>query len=505
MTIKRVILGVLTVFAIVLIGQDLIASFSQPQFQSRLELYQTNLVLQATELQGDDPNLSSARKALLGNDPFKLASTQYQELRQSAQKNLDRAQTLLTASSEQSPKLKTTVPELERLIRELDLRLGILQVHEGQLAEAQKTWAMVAQKTSAEEGLKPLSETARVLSGLWNTPPLLLPDAESQVKKYLDGWFRNRSLTRLYQLQQRQDALTSLQVQEQLAAEQSFVNLFIVGGVPAIGCLIGVAILLFLGGQWLVRRKQALLDPDRIVPWSTPWDAEIIWQVLIFGFFLVGQLLIPLAIGLLQVALRLDPTTLDERTKAFYILTNYLLLAAGGLIVLFLSVKPFRPLPEGWFQFNLFNKSWLFWGIGGYFAALPLVILISLINQQIWQGQGGSNPILPIALEGEDSVALTIFFCTAAIAAPLFEEILFRGFLLPSLTRYFPVWGAIALSSLIFAIAHLSLSEVLPLTVLGIVLGFVYARSRNLLSSILLHSLWNSGTLLSLYILGSTN
>jgi uncharacterized protein len=38
---------------------------------------------------------------------------------------------------------------------------------------------------------------------------------------------------------------------------------------------------------------------------------------------------------------------------------------------------------------------------------------------------------------------------------------------------------------------------------LGIILGVVYTRSRNLLSSILLHSLWNSGTLLSLFVLGS--
>ncbi|HAC66329.1 MAG TPA: CPBP family intramembrane metalloprotease domain-containing protein, partial [Cyanothece sp. UBA12306] len=77
------------------------------------------------------------------------------------------------------------------------------------------------------------------------------------------------------------------------------------------------------------------------------------------------------------------------------------------------------------------------------------------------------------------------------------------GFLLPSLTRYIPVWGAIGLSSLIFALVHLNLSEVLPLAILGIVLGVVYTRSRNLLASMLVHSLWNSGTLFSLFVLGS--
>ena len=46
-----------------------------------------------------------------------------------------------------------------------------------------------------------------------------------------------------------------------------------------------------------------------------------------------------------------------------------------------------------------------------------------------------------------------VFFLTAAVAAPLFEELLFRGFLLPSLTKYLPGWGAIVISSFIFAAA----------------------------------------------------
>ncbi|MBW4690213.1 MAG: CPBP family intramembrane metalloprotease [Lyngbya sp. HA4199-MV5] len=502
MTIKRVVLVILTLLAIALIGQDLLASWSQPQFQSRLELYQTNLVLQATEWQGDDPGLASVRKGIIGSEPVEGATKQYEELRQSAQKNLDRTEMLLTSPTG-DPSLKVTKPKLERLITELDLRLGVLQAQQGQVDTAQKTWAGVIQRSDENISLEPLSKTAGALVGLWSKPPRLVPDAELLLKQNLDSWFRYRSLSQLYQLQQRQEALTELQTQQQVTAERALTSLAIVGGIPTISCLIGVGILLFLGGQWVVRRKQSLLAPEGIPAWTVPWDGEIVWQVLIFGFFLVGQILLPLTLSFVQQASGFNPATLGERARAFYILLNYLLLAAGGLVVMFFSIKAFLPLPEGWFQLRLRSK-WLLWGFGGYFAALPLVILISLLNQKIWQGQGGSNPILPIALEGKDNGALILFFVTAAIAAPLFEEILFRGFLLPSLTRYMPTWGAIVLSSFIFAIAHLSLSEVLPLMVLGMVLGFVYSRSRNLLSSMLLHSLWNSGTLLSLFVLGSS-
>ncbi|NES21520.1 MAG: CPBP family intramembrane metalloprotease, partial [Symploca sp. SIO3E6] len=259
---------------------------------------------------------------------------------------------------------------------------------------------------------------------------------------------------------------------------------------------------IFLLVQWLLQGKQSLLTTNGGVPWETPWDGEVIWQVLIFGFFFVGQILLPLMLPLLISVLGLNPGNFTVQMKAFYTLFSYILLAAGGLLVLYFSIKPFLPVSEDWFSLK-FRSNWIFWGLGGYLVALPSVVVVSLINQQLWQGKGGSNPILPLVLEGNDSIAMLIFGFTACVAAPLFEEIIFRGFLLPSLTRYLPVWGAIVTSGLLFAIAHLSLSEVLPLATLGIVLGLVYTRSRNLLAPMLLHSLWNSGTLLSLFILGS--
>ncbi len=252
-------------------------------------------------------------------------------------------------------------------------------------------------------------------------------------------------------------------------------------------------------GQWIIKRKEALLARNAELRWTTPWDGETILQVFVVGFFLIGQLVIPL----LWQFLPLPSPNANVRLQALYILLRYILLASGSLLVLYLSIKQFLPLGEDWFRFRLLD-GWLLWGIGGYCAVIPIFIAVSLINQQLWQGQGGSNPLLQTVLESQDNLALLIFFSTAAIAAPLFEEFLFRGFLLPSLTRYLPVWGSILVSSFLFAAVHLSLSEVLPLTVLGIVLGVVYTRSRNLLAPMLLHSLWNSGTLLSLFLLGSS-
>ena len=541
MTIKRLILVVLTIFAIAKVSLSLVESWGQPQIQSRLELYQTNLLLHAAEWQGNItnvatsqeaiPDVTAARNALIGTEPLKTAQKQYEEARQSAEitqskiaaklQELSSQEVAMSrdvakeplqfspiaespSSNPQRQQLQQSFSQVEQLIDELDLRLGILQAQQGETAAAVKTWSTLSNQSSvntadpASVSEASLVQTAQVLVGLWSEPPRLLPDAESQIQKNLDSWFRYRALSQLYQLQQRQDALLSIQAQEQEIAEQAVWKLALIGGIPGFGGLLGVGLFVFLVAQRLLQGKRSILATNGDVPWETPWDWEIIWQVLILGFFFVGQLLLPVLFGLLGF----NPANFTVRMKAFYVLLSYLLLASGGLLVLYLSIKPFLPVSEDWFRFKL-RSNWILWGLGGYLVALPVVIVVSLINQRLWQGQGGSNPILPLALEGRDSVALLIFFLTACVAAPVFEEIIFRGFLLPSLTRYVPVWGAILASSLLFAIAHLSLSEVLPLLALGMALGVVYTRSRNLLASMLLHGLWNAGTLLSLFVLGS--
>ena len=524
MTLKRFILGVLTIAILFILSLSLIASWGQPQIQSRLELYQTNLLLHAAEWKGDAQGVDfkSARETLIGVEPLKAAQKQYEQARESAQTALQQTQQQLkqlqpleiqppekplkvtpaleTSVSPKPQPLQARIQQTEQLINELDLRLGILQVEQAQTDAALKTWTEVNQRVQSQPNAEPIAKTAAVLVGLWSSPPRLLPDAQQLINQQLDGWFLTQALTRLYQLEQRDDEVLKLQVEEQEIAEQAVIKLAIVSVIPTLGLLIGVGLLIFLLAQRLVKGKDSLLAQNETIPWLTPWNAETIWQVFIVGFFLMGQILVPIALLLLRV----KPSSFDVRGQSLYVLASYVLVALGGLSVLYFSIKSFLPLPkeEKWFRLDL-SGNWFWWGLGGYLTALPVVILVSLVNQQLWHGQGGSNPLLPLALESNDGVAILVFFLTAAIAAPLFEEFLFRGFLLPSLTRYMPVWLAIVASSLLFAVAHLSLSEVLPLATLGMVLGVVYTRSRNLLAPMLLHSLWNSGTLLSLFILGS--
>ena len=516
MTIKRVILALLTILAIVQIGTSLKSSLSQPQIQSRLELYQTNLVLHVAEFKGsptDDFDLNSAVSSLVGENPYSAASKKYQQVREetvvsrdtfvSQLKQLEApklgaievADTATKTNMALKSQLTKEIAELELFLNELDLKQGILLGVQDRADEAIATWDKLIDRNGNSS--QTAVQTANILKQLWQNKQVGV-DAIAILENNLDGWFRYQAQAKYDTVNNRTADLELLQTQESKIASSSIFKLALISAIPVFGGIGGVILFVSLIIQRFVKPEKAVLKTNSDTTWATPWDWEITWQVLIVGFFFVGQFVLPILISLLGI----NPGNAPLRIKALYVLGTYILMAVGGLTVLYLSIKAYFPLPEDWFKFK-FKSNWVLWGFGGYLVAIPSVLLVSALNQQIWHGQGGSNPLLFLALQAQDKVALVIFFSTASIAAPLFEEVMFRGFLLPSLTRYTSVNGAIIVSGFIFAIAHLSLSEVLPLATLGIVLGFVYTRSRNLLAPMLLHCLWNSGTLISLFVLGS--
>ncbi|PSB02827.1 CPBP family intramembrane glutamic endopeptidase [Merismopedia glauca] len=513
-TIKRVLLVILTIIAVGQTTVSLFNSWQQPQTQSRIELYQTNLVLNATEWKKfteassnkDADIYPKLREQLIGKEPLKNAQKQYEELKTSLTKTQDsiKGDSLRDGKAGRSSSILAQTERIGSIVDELDLRIGILQAEQGQTNAALETWTNLIERSKFKtDGLNNF-KTVAVLIDLWTDKSSITATSETQIKANLDGWFKYRSLAKLYQVEQRPADLANLELQQQNIAEQVVNKLLLVGVLPVIGLLIGTLLILGLTLQLAIRKKRSILATNSGIGWKTPWDIETISIVLIVGFFTVKDIVLPIVLGLILSLFQINPTKLDNLQQVMFSFVAYIGIAVLAVTILFFAIKKYFPLPPDWFKFKLTPQS-IAWGIGGYLTAIPLVIIISLINQQLWGDRGGGNPILPVALQGQDNLAKFLLFLTACIAAPIFEELIFRGFLLASLTRYLPVWGAITVSGLIFAVAHLSLSEVIPLTVLGMLLGFVYTRSRNLLSSMLMHALWNSGTLITLFILGSGN
>jgi membrane protease YdiL (CAAX protease family) len=85
----------------------------------------------------------------------------------------------------------------------------------------------------------------------------------------------------------------------------------------------------------------------------------------------------------------------------------------------------------------------------------------------------------------------------AVVVAPVAEELYFRGFLLQGLWRSFGPRWAIGISAVVFGLFHFGgarLQAVLPMisaTLIGVVLGYLFVRTRNLAVTVLAHALVN--------------
>lgn len=547
MKVNRPILVALTILVSLLMSSALFSSWTEPQVQSQLNLYQSDLILNASEwsvLNQEIKGEPALKKSFLGENPIKDAAKSYETVRTSAQKELDRlkqekARSSKSAATSQPQASGELEPSFERkglpkntqgqLVDELDLRLGVLYARSGESDKAVQTWTALANTPKAQTSQQKIVPTAQVLQGIWSDPPRLLPNADAVLNQNLKGWFRFQALSKLYSLQQRPDAAIELVAAEQIVAQNAFLRLLMVAFLPVLGSLIGVAIFITWvlrtvfkpkgkraaseeGGvplpeaEWVGAIQESGSDNDtpseKPTPGAVLWPTETIWQVMTLwftAFFGVSYVFVPVVVALLGI----KPSTFDGRLQAYFALFSYGCLMLVGLGILQISLQSYIPNVLKWLRLK-WKGNWIGWGLGGYFVALPLVLIISLLNQKLLKDQGGGNPILEIILKGHDPFTIALLWFLVAVCAPLFEETLFRGFFLTSLTRYMSEWQAIALSGFIFALAHLNLGDVLPLSLLGMVLGTVYWRSRNLLSSMLLHSIWNSGSFIGLLILGSS-
>ncbi|OUS49483.1 putative CAAX amino terminal protease family protein [Ostreococcus tauri] len=264
--------------------------------------------------------------------------------------------------------------------------------------------------------------------------------------------------------------------------------------------------------------RGAALDDYR-ARWDVPWDGGTVtvgilgWSVAFVG---VAALAGPVALSVLGV----DPASMSVTERAEYLLGVQVAETATSLGLVYALLSPYAETiqEEGndWFKIDFSEpfereRGWAKYGLIGYattFLALAATGFALDFFERASGGQqaveaaakqaGTIDGVLPL-IQGDSGTMIAVLTVTSVLA-PLLEEVVFRGFLLASLTKWLPTPGAVLFSSVLFACAHLAPRDFVELTVLGMVLGFSYARTRNLLTPMLIHSLWNSGVLVVLAI-----
>ena len=98
--------------------------------------------------------------------------------------------------------------------------------------------------------------------------------------------------------------------------------------------------------------------------------------------------------------------------------------------------------------------------------------------------------LVPNEWDPDRAGAFVAFFVAVSVVAPIVEELTYRG-LGFSLLRPYGAWVAILVTGILFGAAH-GLVEALPvLTVFGIAVGWLRARTASVYPSMILHGFFN--------------
>lgn len=89
-------------------------------------------------------------------------------------------------------------------------------------------------------------------------------------------------------------------------------------------------------------------------------------------------------------------------------------------------------------------------------------------------------------------------FLKVAIIAPIIEELIFRGVIMHGLMRNYSKFTAVFVSALLFALFHLNPWQFPATFILGLLLGILMVRTRNIFLCIAGHSLNNALVLLTM-------
>jgi len=181
--------------------------------------------------------------------------------------------------------------------------------------------------------------------------------------------------------------------------------------------------------------------------------------------------------------------------RAVEILLSHAAWVTMALHTLGSQLSPFWPRQGGqWVQMR-WRSLWLWWAIGGYAGSLAVYGV----------GDAFSHALLPAsAFEGVslvsrltqtgpgEGLAVALGVLAPCFSAPLFEEVLYRGFLLRALAAYMPIGLAVPVQGMLFSAHHVAPHAFIPLAALGSFWAVLYLASGNLVVCALVHALWNS-------------
>lgn len=370
------------------------------------------------------------------------------------------------------------------------VRLGVVYGHRGYFEHAADMFALAA--SLDEESSDYYHALLEVYSGE------TMADEELQQKAQLiatrDGWLTDMVLVDVYQRLDAEELLNQVRDRRHARAVR------FAGGLAGIGIVSGL--LFALGaitlGVLAYRKGLTLPDPKAQLPFMVPWTViDVVEAVAVLLFMMVvGGLLTSLSLGRI-----FDGRPLGQ---PMLMAIQYVLVSAVTIGVIWHRVGADATRPLRVLGLRLKQGLRLVGvGLSGYAAFLTAMLAIAALVGWLM------GDALPMAQTTEEIIGsartpgeVAIYFVLVCILAPIFEELIFRGYVYGGLRRIMSARGAIIVAAAAFAAVHLNAEAFLVITLIGAMLCYLYERTRSLLPGMIAHGLHN-GLVLAVMLLQS--
>jgi membrane protease YdiL (CAAX protease family) len=147
----------------------------------------------------------------------------------------------------------------------------------------------------------------------------------------------------------------------------------------------------------------------------------------------------------------------------------------------------------------------VFFGILGALANVPVVFAMAVLGATLFSGLPPAVHPIQTQLNGHTPAAtLLVLLLLASVQAPLLEESMFRGALLPAFSSVLrsPIWAGIV-SSCLFAVIHPTGIPAWPaLAAIGGMSSYLSYRTKSLVPSLVMHAVHNGATVLFAVMIG---
>ena len=143
-------------------------------------------------------------------------------------------------------------------------------------------------------------------------------------------------------------------------------------------------------------------------------------------------------------------------------------------------------------------------GVMAAFSSSVVGIIIASVLLTFFQTIGFAYDV-PMPTIPSTEIGKIMYLLIISVLPAIFEEILFRGFILQSLRRFGDLY-AVIISALIFALYHGNFNQLPNAFIMGVAIAFLAVRTGSLIPGMILHFINNfAATAIDIYVLQNAN